>query len=29
MRRLLRLMAATTADEMKNRVEFLGAWGSV
>jgi len=29
MHRLLRLMAATTADEMKNRVEFLGAWGSV
>ena len=26
MRRLLKLMASTRADEMKNRVEFLGTW---
>jgi len=27
MRRLLRLMAHLTAEEMQNRVEFLSAWG--
>jgi len=27
MRRLLRLMAHLTAEEMHNRVEFLSAWG--
>jgi len=27
LRRLLRLIAKVPADEMKNRVEFLGAWG--
>jgi len=27
MRRLLRLMATLSADEMRNRVEFLGDWG--
>jgi hypothetical protein len=27
MRRLLKLMAVLSADEMKNRVEFLSAWG--
>ena len=27
MRRLLNLIAALTADEMVNRVEFLGEWG--
>jgi predicted nuclease of predicted toxin-antitoxin system len=27
MRRLLRLMAALSADDMIDRVEFLGAWG--
>jgi len=27
MRRLLKLMASTSADEMKNWVEFLSAWG--
>lgn len=27
MRRLLRLMAHRTAEEMHNRVEFLSAWG--
>lgn len=27
MRRILRLSAAKTADEMKNWVEFLGVWG--
>jgi len=27
LRRLLRLIAKVSADEMKNRVEFLGAWG--
>jgi hypothetical protein len=26
-RRLLRLIAKIPAEEMKNRVEFLGAWG--
>ena len=26
MRRLLRLMASKSADEMRNRVEFLSAW---
>ena len=26
-RRLLKLIAKVPADEMKNRVEFLGAWG--
>jgi predicted nuclease of predicted toxin-antitoxin system len=26
MRRILRLMATESANEMKNRVEFLGAW---
>ena len=28
LRRLLRLIAKIPAEEMKNRVEFLGAWGS-
>ena len=28
MRRLLRLMAHLTAEEMHNRVEFLSAWGA-
>jgi len=27
LRRLLRLIAKVPAEEMKNRVEFLGAWG--
>jgi hypothetical protein len=27
MRRLLRLMAAKSAEEMENQVEFLSAWG--
>ena len=27
LRRLLRLIATVPAEEMKNRVEFLGAWG--
>jgi uncharacterized protein with PIN domain len=27
MRRLLRLMAARSAEEMRDQVEFLGAWG--
>ncbi len=27
LRRLLRLMAALTPEEMRNRVEFLSAWG--
>ena len=27
MRRLLKLMAAKSAEEMENQVEFLGAWG--
>lgn len=27
LRRLLRLLAKVPAEEMKNRVEFLGAWG--
>lgn len=27
LRRLLRLIAKMPAEEMKNRVEFLGAWG--
>jgi Domain of unknown function (DUF5615) len=27
MRRLLKLMAQLTAEDMKNRVEFLSAWG--
>ena len=27
LRRLLRLIAKIPAEEMKNRVEFLGAWG--
>ena len=27
MRRLLRLMATLSADEMQNRLEFLAAWG--
>lgn len=27
MRRLLKLMASTRADEMTNRVEFLSTWG--
>jgi len=27
MRRLLKLIAGKSADEMKNRVEFLSAWG--
>jgi hypothetical protein len=27
LRRLLRLIAKVPADEMKNRVEFLGSWG--
>ncbi len=27
MRRLLKLMAAKTAEDMKNQVEFLSAWG--
>ncbi|MFH1026097.1 MAG: DUF5615 family PIN-like protein [Nitrospirota bacterium] len=26
MRRLLKLIVATSADDMKNQVEFLGAW---
>lgn len=29
MRRLLKLIAHLTAEEMKNRVEFLSAWGEV
>jgi hypothetical protein len=29
MRRLLKLIAHRTADEMRNRVEFLGTWGEV
>lgn len=28
MRRLLRLIGAVSADEMRNRLEFLGHWGS-
>jgi Domain of unknown function (DUF5615) len=28
LRRLLRLIAARTAEEMRNRVEFLGTWGA-
>lgn len=27
MRRLLRLAQMTSAEEMRNRIEFLGAWG--
>jgi len=27
MRRLLKLMAHLTAEEMQNRLEFLSAWG--
>lgn len=27
MRRILRLMSERTAEEMRDRVEFLGAWG--
>jgi hypothetical protein len=27
MRRLLKLMAHLTAEDMQNRVEFLSAWG--
>lgn len=27
MRRLLRLIAVRSAEDMRNRVEFLGAWG--
>jgi len=27
MRRLLKLMSQLTAEDMKNRVEFLSAWG--
>jgi hypothetical protein len=27
LRRLLRIMAAVSAEEMRNRVEFLSAWG--
>jgi uncharacterized ferritin-like protein (DUF455 family) len=27
LRRLLRLIAKVPADQIKNRVEFLGAWG--
>jgi hypothetical protein len=29
LRRLLRLIAHRTAEEMQNRVEFLSAWGEV
>jgi hypothetical protein len=29
MRRLLKLMAHLTAEEMQNRVEFLSAWGEM
>ena len=28
MRRLLRLTSTLTAEEMRNRVEFLSSWGS-
>ena len=28
MRRLLRLISSVTAEEMRNRIEFLSTWGS-